>query len=188
VRGARINLQLEPFACFTHPRLPTGLLAGGFFLVRDHPFDRLPQELLDFVDANFDPSVRNVEDARQFIDPAKRRDLEAMLVKCQCIAEQVDPIDAVRGWQDSQLLIPGQPPLPMLNDVTFNSRQTMDDRIQYFLAHPKQRSETAAVQREALEPRLSYTAGLKRMIRTVGRLIETEPPPVAAAVPLAKAA
>jgi hypothetical protein len=180
VRGSRINLQLEPFACFTHPRLPTGLLAGGFFLVRDHPFDRLPQELLDFVVDHFDESVRNVEDARQFIKPAQRRDLEAMLEKCRCIAEQTDPIEAVRAWQDSQLLRPHHDPLPLLNDICFSDRQTLEDRVQYFLGHPKQRSETSALQRQDMENRLSYTAGLRRMIRAIGQLIEQEQPPVAA--------
>jgi len=182
VRGARISLQLEPFACFTHPRLPTGLIAGGFFLVRDHPFDRLPQELLNFVVDHFEPSIRNVEDARQFIAPGKRDELESMLEKCRCIAEQVDPIEAVRAWQDSLLLRPHQPPLPLLNDVCFTNRQTLDERIQYFLEHPKQRGEVSAIQRQDLETRLSYTAGLRRMIHAVGQLIEREP---AVAVPAA---
>ena len=31
VRSTRINLHLEPYACFTHPRLLSGLFAGGFF-------------------------------------------------------------------------------------------------------------------------------------------------------------
>jgi len=179
VRDARINLQLEPYACFTHPRMPTGLFAGGFFLVRDNPLNRLPQELLDYVTDHFDSRVRSVEDARQFIEPARRRELEGLLEFCRCLAEQVDPIESVRAWQDCQLLRPHQPALPLMNDICFHDRQTLDDRIQYFLGHPRQRSEVAAAQRQDLETRLSYPAGLRRMIGAIGRLIAQERPVVA---------
>ena len=48
-RGAKINFCLEPYACFTHHRLLDGLMAGGFYLVRDHRSGRVMQELSDFL-------------------------------------------------------------------------------------------------------------------------------------------
>ncbi|CAN5607751.1 hypothetical protein BH10PLA1_BH10PLA1_00590 [soil metagenome] len=74
-RQSKINLQLEPYACFSHARLLSGLFAGGFYMIRDNPFNHLTQELLNFVDRYFDAGVCSVPQARAAVKECYRRKL-----------------------------------------------------------------------------------------------------------------
>ena len=173
-RASKINLQLEPHACFSHARLLSGLFAGGFFLVRDNPFNHLTQELLNFVDRVFDPSVCTVEEARRVVKDHHREKLEETLAKCACLNEQVDPIGMVRDWQRGGTLIPQGISLPRLNDVLFRDKASFAAGVTRFVNNPQLRYDISTEQRQNTQSRLSYRAGLERVTRAIAKLIATE--------------
>jgi len=174
VRSTRINLHLEPYACFTHPRLLSGLFAGGFFLVRDNPFNHLTVKLARFLSENFDPSVETSEDARRAIKPDRREQLEAILAQCAPIGEQADTVQWVRNWQRAGLLPDGREPMPNLAEITFDDAATLERKIEQFISNDVLRGAIAQGQRTELESRLSYEAGMLRMCRRIEQLLREE--------------
>ncbi len=176
-RRSKINLQLEPHACFSHARLLSGLFAGGFYLIRDNPFNHLTQELLNFIDRHFDSNVCTVEQARREVKEQHREALESTLARCACLAEQVDPIGMVRDWQRGGTLIPQSVSLPRLPEVLFHSRDSLEAAIKRYINNPQLRYDISTEQRQNTQSRLSYKAGLDRATRTIARLLSTEPNP-----------
>jgi hypothetical protein len=173
-RKSKVNLQLEPYACFSHARLLSGLFAGGFYLIRDNPFNHLTQELLNFVDRQFDATVCSVPQARAAIKESYREQLETVLARCACLGEQVDPIGMVRDWQRGGTLIPQSISLPRLGDVLFDSRPSLEVAVRRFIGNPQLRYEISTEQRQNTQGRLSYKAGLDRVVRAIAKLIATE--------------
>ncbi len=173
-RRSKISLQLEPYACFSHARLLSGLFAGGFFLVRDHPFNHLTQELLNFVDRQFDADACSVEQARAAVKESYREKLEEMLVRCACLGEQVDPIGMVRDWQRGGTLIAQGTSLPRLTDVLFDDRASLEVKVRRFINNAQLRYDVSTEQRQNTQSRLSYRAGLDRVVRAIGKLIAAE--------------
>jgi hypothetical protein len=174
VRRTKINLQIETFACFTHPRLLNGLFAGGFFLVRDNPFNYLPLKLLNFICENVDSKIETTADALSAIAPAQRSELQALLGECRALAEQFDAVQLVRNWERSGLIIAGSPPLPHLSDVVFDDERSLAMRVDRFLKDGALRKIVREAQRRELEGRLSYEAGLKRACRRIESLLRSE--------------
>jgi hypothetical protein len=175
VRRSKINLQLEPFPCFTHPRLLSGVFAGGFFIVRDHPFCHRPQKLLNFLAKNFDSEVKTTEQARANIQPDRRDDLEAILTECADMGEQADIVQMARNWQRAGLLKIGGEAMVRLPEISFDDPRSLREKIERFLSDERLRLRTATAIREDLESRLSYEAGLARAARKMGKILRTEP-------------
>jgi hypothetical protein len=171
-RRTKINLQLEPFACFTHPRLIGGLFAGGFFLIRDHPFNHIVQRVLDFVTEHAN-RADTVADVRKQLAPARRQEFERLLVESACLAEQADPVQVARDWSRSSLLTAGAPPLPNLGDVTFSDRESFRERVRALLNDSSARDRLAASQRADAESRLSYQAGLARASAGIAAILRS---------------
>jgi hypothetical protein len=171
VRQSRMNLQLEPFACFTHPRLLTGLFAGGFFLIRDHPFNHLPQRLLDFLSANLPDDVETVTQAREAIALDRRQALESILGECAAMSEQADPIQMSRNWQRAGLILPEENCAGHLAEIIFSNPAGLERNVVRFAADEELRRRVADNLRRELEGRLSYEAGFKSAIRRIGQLL-----------------
>jgi hypothetical protein len=160
-RRSRINLQIVPYLCL-HQRLLDGLLAGGFFLVREHPADVAPAGLLSLLEAN----PRNARPQ----SPA----FEALLEDCRaclCTTGNEDVVAMVRDWQESGQLVAGEGPLPRLRDVTFTDAASLRERIVRFASDPDARREVASVQRRSVAERLTYDAGLRRVVRRISELL-----------------
>jgi hypothetical protein len=173
-RSAKINLQLEPYACFSHARLTSGLFAGGFFLIRDHPLNHLPQELLNFVDRVFDPAVCTVDEARRVVKEHHREKLEEMLTNCVCLGEQIDAISLVRDWQRNGTLIAHGCSLPRMSDVLFRDKASFAAAVTRFIGNAQLRYDISTEQRHSTQSRLSYKAGLERVTRAIAKLIAQE--------------
>lgn len=174
VRSTRINLHLEPYACFTHPRLLNGLFAGGFFLVRDNPFNHLSVKLARFLSENFGPGVETSDDARREIAADRSEELEAVLTECAPLGEQADAVQWVRNWQRCALLPDGRPPMPNLAEIAFEDAAMLERKIEQFTANDLLRSAVAQAQRTDLESRLGYEAGMQRMCRRIEQLLREE--------------
>jgi hypothetical protein len=174
VRGTRINLHLEPYACFTHPRLLSGLFAGGFFLVRDNPFNHLSVTLGRFLSENVDAAVETTQEARQAIAPQRRDELEDVLLRCAPLGEQADTVQWVRNWQRAGLLPDRGEPIPHLAEIAFADAATLEQKMERFLSDAPARTRIAQAQRDDLQSRLSYEAGLRRMCRRIEKLVREE--------------
>jgi hypothetical protein len=173
-RSVRLNLQVEPYACFTHARLLTGLFAGGFFIVRDHPFNHLSQELITFLHEHGCEDVTSNQQARQMIAPEHREALEAMLAKCHSMEEQGDCIELVQDWKRSRLLLPGAQALPRMSEILFRDRESLKTLVSRFLNDAEAREQIVYEQRLSTESRLSYTTGLRRVLREMSEKLSAE--------------
>lgn len=174
-RRAKMNLQIVPFYCM-HQRLLDGLVAGGFFLVRDHPSAAAMHDLADFVSDHLPAGCDSVPAARSQCPAELASQLEALLAACRIIADWGDPVAVVRGAIDMANIVPHQPPMPHLEDVLFDSLQTLDARFERFLHDAEARAQIATRQRAAVEARLSYRAGLSRVLERIVALLSEESP------------
>jgi hypothetical protein len=80
----------------------------------------------------------------------------------------------VRNWQRAGLLPEGREPMPNLSDVAFADCATLERKIEKFTADGDLCRRIAEAQRNDLESRLSYEAGLARMCRRIGQLLKEE--------------
>ena len=161
VRKSRINLQLEPFACFTHPRLLNGLFAGGFFLIRDHPFNRLPQRMLDFLAANVSDDAETVAQVRDAIAPENLEQFESLLTRCEAMSEQADPVQMTRNWQRAGLIASAKFRRALFGpEIFFKSRRFGAKCYCDFAADEDLRLRVAADLRRELEGRLELRVRL----------------------------
>lgn len=171
-RRSKINFQIVPSFCL-HQRLLDGLVAGGFFLVRQHPSDTLMPQLLKRIA----PEANTVGEALDAAGDA-RSELEALLKQAEGLADLGMPIDMVqhlRGSQRAELMNTTGYALPQLNDVSFNDAASLRQHIETYIDYAALRRRVSAAQRESVEHRLSYTAGLRRTLARVGRLLAEEP-------------
>jgi hypothetical protein len=174
-RAATFNLILEPTLHISHQRLLDALAAGGFCLIRQHPSNLLFQEILNFL-ARHAPEAANVEHVRaaSSLPPAARAELEALLERAQDFAVIGDIIAYVRDLHEAQILLPREAMLPHLAEVAFDSEAELEQRVVEHLGDEPGRRRIGEAQRGDIAGRLSYTAGLKRMIHWIARLIAEE--------------
>ena len=181
-RRAKINLQLEPYFGISHQRLLDGLAAGGFFLIRHHPAMTLIPRLSAFLRAHLPEQARDSQGAMSRIGQAHRAELEALLNECACLNEMGDPVAQTRGCQGAELVAADDSILPRFDDILFDTEASLAGRIERFIADESLRRQIADVQRQSMAERLSYRAGMKRLIGQMGQLILEEPVPAGKAV------
>ena len=172
-RRSRINLQVVPYLCL-HQRLLDGLMAGGFFLVRTHPADVAPAALLDFLDANVDASVRTTPATAASLPPPLKAEFEALLSACRpglCTTGLEDVVTMVRDWQNAGQLVPGEGPLPMLAETSFHDAASFTERLRRFAGDPSLRGEVSRAQRGSVARRLTYDAGIGRVVGRMRQLL-----------------
>ena len=167
-RDSKINLQIIPSFCL-HQRLLDGLVAGGFFLVREHPTDVLMPRLLQLLDDDSQTVAEALEAAGD-----RRGELEALLKDARHLTDLGMPIDLVswlRCGQRGELLNTSGSALPRLDKISFSDSASLRTRIERFIKDPAARRYVAGQQRQSVEHRLSYTAGLRRALARIGRLL-----------------
>ncbi|MBB6428998.1 hypothetical protein [Algisphaera agarilytica] len=172
-RQSKINLQIVPSFCL-HQRLLDGLVAGGFFLIRQHPSDTLIPKLLGLID----PEAKTVNEALEAAG-SKRDELKALLKQAGGLADLGTPVDMVeflRGCQRAELLNHEGESLPKLDEVSFHDADSLRKHLETYSDYAALRRRVATEQRESVEHRLSYTAGLRRTLARIGQLIAEEPP------------
>ncbi|MEM1108175.1 MAG: hypothetical protein AAGH99_05725 [Planctomycetota bacterium] len=172
-RQSKINLQIIPSFCL-HQRLLDGLVAGGFFLVRHHPSDTLMPQLLKRIH----PKAQSVKQALVAAAPGPQHDeLKALFKNAEGLADLGMPIDLVqhlRGCQRAELMNTTGEALPKLDEVSFHDADSLRQRLETYIDYAALRRRVAAEQRESVETRLSYTAGLRRTLARIGRLLSEE--------------
>ncbi len=84
------------------------------------------------------------------------------------------PIDVVawmREAQRAELMDRSGELLPELRRVSFKDAAGLKETIRTFIDDAPARQSLARLQRESVQHRLSYTAGLRRVLARVGRLL-----------------
>lgn len=176
VRRTKINLQIVPSICL-HPRLLDGLAAGGFFLVRHHPSDDLLPAVSRFLRAQADDSVQSTEQLTARLGSGSLAEFQHLLEQARCMTDLGQPIDLiqwVRCCERAGLLDERGDCLPELSPITFRDEQALQAAVQMYLNNDSARRRIADRQRQSIEHRLSYPAGLSRALRAVGRLLSQE--------------
>jgi hypothetical protein len=172
-RRTRINLNLEPYPCFTHQRLLDGVSAGGFFLVREHPGNRLMSEVHRLLRSVGDEGIQTREGALDRMPASARPELHRLLREAACLSldSSGDPIRQVRCWERAGVLEGGEDPLPSLDEVSFCDAQGCAERIDRFVNDEPARREVRERQREAVARRLTFTAGMRRVAIRMAQLL-----------------
>jgi hypothetical protein len=168
-RRSAVNLQIVPYLCL-HQRLLDGVSAGGFFLVREHLADVAPQAMSDLLATFSAPGVRTLLEARAGVPQHFREQFDALVDDCRrclCPTGTEDPIEVVRSWEHAELIVPGHGVLPHLHEVTFTDEAMLTERMDAFLNDADRREAIAAAQRASVTARLTYEAGMRRMIETI---------------------
>jgi hypothetical protein len=174
-RRSKINFALEPFFSVSHQRLVDGLVAGGFFLVRRHPKNTLIQQVSNFLAQRVPASVTTAGEARALMSPADRLAFDALAERFAPLTEFADPVEFVRTSERARLVCPGEPePLPDLGAISFADEAELDARVVRFVNDPGLRAGMASRQRETMETRRSYEAGVARIVGEIGALLAEE--------------
>jgi hypothetical protein len=173
-RRAKINLVLEPFLCTSHQRLLDGLVAGGFFLVREHPSNSLFQEVLNFLAWHREVRGESIEEVRRELSGEARGEFEELMTRCETLTHFGDLVNLVRGAERAGLLVARDEALPGLAEVSFGSEKEMEGMIVRHVGDAARRREIAETQRKDVEERLSYVAGVRRIIEGIEKLIGSE--------------
>lgn len=172
-RASRINFQIVPYFCL-HQRLLDGLAAGGFFLVRSHPSDTSIRKLAAFADEHLPRDVRDLDEARAAVDPAQAETLEVLARENSFIADRVDAIELMRIFQAQGLFANGEGMPPRIEEVSFANSQDLRARLARFLKDEPLRREIAMQQHRAVAEKLSYKAGMKRVMAGLHRKLVAE--------------
>jgi len=169
-----INLQVVPYLSL-HQRLLDGISAGGFFLIRQHESDVVPQQMLDLLEQHTDESVRTLAAAPDAIPSGTLDRFEQLLEGCVrtlCSQGTEDPIEMVRHWQEAQILVPGDGILPHFEQVSFADASSLRQRVERFISNPELRQSIIEEQRRSIASRLTYRAGLSRVVSRVAELLQ----------------
>lgn len=160
-RRSRINLQIVPYLCL-HQRLLDGLMAGGFFLIRTHPADTAPAELLRFLENGDDTEPGQSPELNKFIGACR---------PCLCTTGKEDVVAMVRAWQEAGQLTVDDGPLPMLADVGFSDARSLASRLATYAGATSKRQGIMEAQRRSVSARLTYDAGVRRVVGRMSELL-----------------
>jgi hypothetical protein len=172
-RRTPINLQIVPFSCL-HQRLLDGLIAGGFFLIRANPTDTRPRELLDFVSRHAPGGARTSEAVEASLPPSLRLEFSRLTTSAAdflCDGDGEDPVACVLAWRDAGMLVADDDVLPHYAEVSFQDRDSLGARIREYILDPTRRQVIAGAQRASVVGRFTYEAGMRRVVREIGRRI-----------------
>lgn len=182
-RSAGVNLVLEPFVCIAHQRLLDALTAGGFCLIRSNPANHTIQSMLDLL--GFGSGSSTTAELCKRLPTNLLPELEQTLTANDALDASpgaVDHVAIVKQMQDAGFLPTDGPLIPVLDQTTFTNQSGLQELLCRFVRDDGLRSDIARTQRQAIEKRYSYTAGMKRVIEWVAARLESE------IMPLEKAA
>jgi hypothetical protein len=168
-RATRINLQIMPNCCL-HQRLLDGLVAGGFYLIRQNTADALLTQWATFIRHKLPPEAMTDQQALRLVAPEDRVELEALLARrdeLSVIGEALDPVAEVRTILQTHHFDENDQLLPALDEVTFTSAESFERQATRFLNDEPARRAIAERQRSSVERRKSYESGMRQMLDAI---------------------
>lgn len=175
MRTAKFNLHLEPYPCVSHHRLLDALAAGGFCLVREHPSHHLLPRLAKFLHTLGCGDAATADEARQRIPVESRAALDASLKESAILNyhDSPDPIPQLRCWQRAGVLA-ADGMLPELDAVSFRDEAGVESLLKRYMDDAPARAELAERQWRSVEPRLTFVATMRRLVREMHEKIAGE--------------
>jgi hypothetical protein len=173
-RQARISLHVVPYF-HLHQRLLDGLVAGGFFLLREHPSDGWRQRWRAFVETHLPREADTLDAARATLSPDLARQLDGLLAESHdtCLIHGYDNLASYRR-QHAQGLGFLYDDLPRRSEVSFVDAAGVEGLLQRYLHDDAARAAVAAEQRAWVERHYTYEAGMARATAAVAALIAAE--------------
>ena len=167
-RASKINIQVTPHGA-VHQRLLDGLTAGGFFLLRRHAGDEVGpiyQELWDWC------RQRGIESDQQLCDRADAR-VHEMIVRINALEgspptrREMAVFDVMHGHRENNFMTSAASIWPEYEQVAFNTRDELQQRVRHFLADEPERARIAQSMRQAMIERTSYTSISRRLLNFI---------------------
>ncbi len=174
-RRARINLNLEPYACFTHQRLLDGVGSGGFFLVREHPTNTLIPRVHRFLLQHARDDAETAEAVRAALPAESRGAFDLLMEEAACVSWDAgaDAVRQVRCWARAGVVTDAAEALPHLAAVSFHDAMSCRALIERYLGDGDARAAVSVAMRESVEGRLTFEAQMRRVLgEVVARLRE----------------
>jgi hypothetical protein len=176
-RSAAVNLVLEPFVCVAHQRVLDALAAGGFCLLRHNIAADAIDAMIRLL-AEVDPSVASTDELRASLaTDAQRARLDETLALCNAVdiaPGSVDHFANVRRLQHCGFLPMSGDLLPLLQRVSFGDAPQMKQMLAQVTRDDELRSSIARLQRQAVESRYSYVAGMRRVVGFLHDRLQSE--------------
>jgi len=168
-RAARIHLHA---GCNTalHQRVLDGLAAGGFFLIRGHGGDGNPAVSRAIYEHarrhGFRPGLtvswRDLPAGlvEEFLESRRRMGVDPYAVT-ELTAGNMDELRAIH--ETATVPITGHV-WPDFQRVTFDTREQLWEKLEWFLSHEQERRELASAMRQRVIETLSYEALIRRLL------------------------
>ncbi len=173
-RQSKINLQVVPFGCM-HQRLLDGLVAGGFFLVREHPWDRLLATVWGLVQSLGDDERGTLAKALPKLTAKERKQLTELAALYRVIYDDTDD-DPVRRCRD--MIEAGcdfmLQPFPALDQTFFTTADQLEQQVLRYVNDEKARRDIQQKQCAFVEAHLTYQAGLSRLLSVIQQRLTTQ--------------
>jgi hypothetical protein len=174
-RRTRINLQIVPYSCL-HQRLLDGVAAGGFFLVREHPVDRLTLQFDAIMRSAAEaPDAESVNELRSILNGEQLGQLEEWLTKRNTLVDHrgTDPVANYRAaHRESREYL--YDVLPRFDEVTFRAKQELMDRISAFVQNDEERDRIMEEQRGFVKQHYTYLGGVAQLVRVIADRLRDE--------------
>lgn len=178
--ASRFALHLEPYICFTHHRMLDALQAGTPVLVRDHPGHFGLQRVAAFLHEHAAEAEGDADVLAALAgDEPRRSAYEKLIAELRGVTWDLagDVAAQVRAWQGAGVLpdtTGAQPAMPALESVSFGDATGLADRLNALRNDPAGVGDLLLRQRTAVEARLTFDAALRRVLRKVHVLLESE--------------
>jgi len=179
-RATRISLQATPQGS-VHQRTFEGLAAGGFFLMRYVPGDRIGQIYKPLWEWCSRENIETDDHLLQHATP----DILRLLGEFQRTAgldpfklgvsfiEDMRMLADLDFTQSACMMWPGD-----YERVAFDSRAALQQRITHFLENPAERESIAESMRQVVLERVTYRAVDQRMLQFIAQSLEAAPAPL----------
>lgn len=178
LQASKITLNLEPYLCFTHQRLLDGLMAGGFFLIREHPNQTVVPRLHRFLQRHASPEHETSQQVRQQLDPSLVETFDQLIEASGGINwdASADPVRQLRSYHRAAVVTEDDEALPHLAEVSFANPQACRAAIERFINDQPLRDDIRLAQRDHIDGRLTFDASMQRVMNeVVERLREPTP-------------
>lgn len=176
-RQSAINLVLEPFVCISHQRFLDAIVAGGFCLIRDNPVNHNIHSIIELIGAAGTP-VENAVQLLEKLPQTYREQYDQTIQACDradCSPGAVDHVAIVRALQQCNLLPEQGLMLPLWDRIVFGSYEDLHQKLARFTRDEELRVRIARVQRQYVEQRFSYQAGIQYVLRFIQDRLDHEP-------------
>jgi hypothetical protein len=170
-QATTINLQINGYGA-VHPRLLDGLAAGGFFLIRQAPFDLLAEPVRRLLQAVERHSICPDREYPEHEVPDFASAIHAVEQICgqrPAATPRIaaDDLDHYFELAADNFRRTAAAAFTRYAEVSFGSKDSFFGRAQYFLERSRERSEIALEMRDQVVRTFSYDALVERVLRFI---------------------